>query len=172
MKRISLAVALLFTVVTCAAATPRDIVIDYLALYYAARAENELLVKALLERGAPVNAPDVDSAGELSFSAVNFDSPLQVAADNGDIVIVKLLLERKPRVDHRCCTRPAALGLATDAGHVEIVRLLLAAGADPTIRSEYDDPAKPETPIEVAKRKGYAEITRLLLAARPPARNP
>ena len=160
---------LIFIATTCAAASPRDQVIDYWALYYAARNGNEELVKALLDRGAPVDALGPDAAGSLSYIAINLDSPLQVAAANGNVKIVQLLLARKPWVDHRCCTSPAALGMATDAGHAEIVRLLLEAGADATIKGEYEYSTNPETPLQVAKRKGYADIARLLEAAKPKA---
>lgn len=117
--------------------TARDKVIDYMALYYAAEGGNELLVEALLERGAPVDAPDADSAGDLSFQAVNFNSPLQAAAEKGKTEIVHLLLKHKPWVDHRCCDSPSALGFAAEAGHVEIVKMLLEAGADPNIKSSF-----------------------------------
>jgi hypothetical protein len=60
--------------------------------------------------------------------------------------------------------------MATDAGHVDVVRLLLNAGADPSIRSEYDDPERPETPLEVAERKGFTDIVLLLRAAKSPVK--
>ena len=154
----------------CVAASPRDRVIDYWALYYAAKDGNEQLVEALLDRGAPVDALGPDAAGNLSYLAIDLDSPLQVAAANGNVKIVRMLLTRKPWIDHRCCTTPAALGLATDAGHTEVVRLLLEAGADPSVKSDYGDPAKPETPLEVAQRKGHTEITQMLKAAKRPSK--
>src|SRR5262245_28786382 len=127
--------AIVLSVAACTHTRSRDQVIDYMALYYAAEAENDLLVQALLERGAPVDAPDVDSAGLLSAQAVDFDSPLQAAARHGNIEMVRTLLSHHPWVDHRCCDSPAALGYAAAAGHTEVVKLLLDAGADPSIVS-------------------------------------
>jgi ankyrin repeat protein len=132
-----------------------------LALYYAAEGSNELLVEVLLERGAPVDAPDVNSAGMLSAQAVNFDSPLQAAARNGDLTIVRILLKHRPWVDHRCCDGPAALGYAAEAGHAEIVKELLNAGADPSIVSSYDRDLQ-GTPLDVARRRGHTAVAELL----------
>jgi hypothetical protein len=49
--------------------------------------------------GAPVDAPHPDSAGELSYQAAHFNSPLQAAAKGGYVEIVELLLKYKPVVD-------------------------------------------------------------------------
>ena len=164
MKIHLLVFALSVTTMAFAAPSARDKVIDYEALYYAAQGENVLLVEALLERGAPVDAPGVDSAGQLSFQAVNFNSPLQAAAERGNVRVVRLLLKHSPWIDHRCCDGPAALGLAADAGHAEVVEILLKAGADPTVKSVYDEKFL-EIPLDAARRKGHAEVVRLLEAA-------
>lgn len=134
----------------------RDRVIDYLALYYAAQGENELLVEALLARGSPVDAPGIDTAGMLSAQAVEFDSPLQAAAKQGNVKIVSMLLRHHPWVDHRCCDGPSALGYAAAGGYLEVVRLLVQAGADPSIESEQG------TALEAARHNGHAEVVQYL----------
>ena len=139
----------------------RDKVIDYMSLYYAAEGGNELLVEALLERGAPVDAPGVDSAGDLSFQAVNFNSPLQAAAEKGENEIVRLLLQHKPWVDHRCCDSPSALGIAAEAGHIEIVKMLLEAGADPNIQSSFSRDLY-GTALDAASYNGHDAIVKIL----------
>ena len=155
------AIASLVLLAACQSRAPQDRAIDYLALYYAAEGRNQLLVEALLERGAPVDAPDVNSAGMLSAQAVNFDSPLQAAARNGDLAIVRLLLKHQPWVDHRCCDGPAALGYAAEAGHAEIVEELLDAGADLSIVSNYDRDLQ-GTPLDAARRRGHTTVVELL----------
>jgi len=169
MNRHLLALGLALSVASCTTRAPRDKVIDYLALCYAARGENELLVEALLQRGAPVDALHPDSAGMLSAQAVEFDSPLQAAAERGNVAIVRLLLQHKPWVDHRCCDSPAALGGAAAAGHAEIVEMLLKAGADPWIKSSYSSDLY-GTPLDAARRNGHTAVVRLLetaMKARP-----
>jgi ankyrin repeat protein len=166
-KRLICFAALVLT--ACASTTPRDGVIDYVSLIHAAGDGDMLLVQALLERGAPVDAPDPNAAGMLSAMAVNMDSPLHAAAREGHLEIVRLLLEHKPWVDHRCCDSPAALGNAAAAGNAELVRALLEAGADPTIRSNYDQETSDATPLDVARQKGHLEVVRVLeeAASRP-----
>ena len=157
--------ALILLLTACASRSPRDAVLDYMSLYYAADGGNELVVTALLERGAPVNAPPPDSAGDLSYQAVNFNSPLQAAAEGGYVEIVERLLKHRPWVDHRCCDSPAALGMAAAKGHVKIVELLLAAGADPMITSHYGRDLPSATPLDAARAKGHRDVVRVLEAA-------
>jgi ankyrin repeat protein len=145
----------------CSHLSARDKAINYLSLYYAAASGDELLVKALLDRGAPVDAPDVDSAGDLSSQAVNFSSPLQVAAEKGDIEIVRLILQHKPWVDHRCCDSPSALGFAAEKGHIEIVKMLLEAGANPNIQSPFNQDLY-GTALDAARYNGFLAIAKIL----------
>jgi uncharacterized protein len=159
-----LAAAFVILSVGCANRSALDLAVDYMALYHAVAGQDDLLVKALLDRGAPVNAPDVDSAGALSAQAVDFDSPLQVAARSGNVELVRLLLQHHPWVDHRCCDTPAALGYAAEKGHAEIVQMLLDAGADPTILSTYDAGFE-GAPVDAARKNGHAEVVRLLATA-------
>jgi ankyrin repeat protein len=51
------------------------------------------------------------------------------------------------------------LFLASDRGHADVVRLLLAAGADPNIA---DDPFE-ETPLHLASRHGFLEVAAMLI---------
>jgi ankyrin repeat protein len=152
-------------VTACASTSPRDRAIDYMALYYAAGGGNGLLVNALLERGAPVDAPPPDSAEGLSYQAAGFNSPLQVAAEGGHIEIVQELLKHKPWVDHRCCDSPAALGMAAAKGHLKIVHMLLEAGADPAITSYYSQTLGSATPLDAARANGHSDVARLLETA-------
>jgi ankyrin repeat protein len=142
-----------------------------MSLYYAAAAGDDLMVAALLERGAPVNALHPDSAGQLSYHAVGYNSPLQMAADGGYVEIVEMLLKQKPWIDHRCCDSPAALGMAARKGHTKIVELLLAAGADPTIKSEYGKDLPKGTALEAARLFGHDDVARLLESATQTAKN-
>jgi ankyrin repeat protein len=166
-----LSVALALCLAACAGTAARDATIDYSALYYAARGGNTELVKALLERGASVNAPPPDSAGNLSYHAALFNSPLQVAAEGGYVEIVELLLTRKPWLDVTCCGGPTALGFAAEKGHLKIVEMLLAAGADPTVTStdptisDYYNQNGPSTPLDVARAAGHVEVVRVLEVA-------
>jgi ankyrin repeat protein len=108
------------------------------------------VVSLLVAKGADVRARS--KVGETAL--------MDVAA-RGDLASAKLLLERGAdvnAVDHRGYT---ALVLAAhfDGDAVELVRLLLAAGADPRSIAEG------ETALSLAARRGETEVTRILRKA-------
>ncbi len=97
---------------------------------------------ALLEGGAAADAADAGG-----------NTPLHVAAQNGDLPVVEALLAKGVAVDARTASaaggRGAAPGgrgapngqltplmLAARGDHVEVMRALVAAGADTSLRSE------------------------------------
>ena len=89
------------------------------------------------------------------------ETALMDVAARGDLAAAKLLLERGAdvnAVDHRGYT---ALVLAAhfDGDAAELVRLLLAAGADPRAIAEG------ETALSLAEKRGETEVTRILRAA-------
>jgi ankyrin repeat protein len=146
-------------VVACASTSVRDKAADYLALRYAAREGDEALVGALLGRGTPVDPLDIDAAGELTLGVAEAESPLQIAAAQGNLKIVQMLLAHHPWIDRRCCDGPTALGHAAEHGYTEIAEILLEAGADPAIKSEFG------TAIEIARRNGHDDTARVIEAA-------
>ena len=100
----------------------------------------------LLEAGADIRA--TDRAG---------NTPLHVAAQSGNLVLVKQLLEKgaDPNVRTARATMPAARGgggfgravaggsltplhVAARANHLEVMKALVAAGADPKLRADND----------------------------------
>ena len=145
----------------CAHRAARDQVIDYVSLIHAAAAGDELLVKALLDRGAPVNALGPDVAGDLSYLALQMSTPLQEAAENGHAEVVTLLIAHGAWLDAQCCDSDTPLGLAARNGHLGVAKLLLRAGADP-LRSGSNG-----TPLQLARAAGHTEIVKLLESVRP-----
>ena len=72
--------------------------------------------------------------------------------------------ERYPQVRNRNKYGATLLMAASQGGHAEIVKLLLAAKAD--VNANAMTPAgKVYTPLRVAKEKGHTEVVRLLTAA-------
>ena len=81
-------------------------------------------IRSLLEAGADVNG-----------TIPGFFSPLYRACENGDVELVNLLLEYLPDTDRLThalvCIITGHVPLESCTDHLEIIRALLAAGADP-----------------------------------------
>jgi ankyrin repeat protein len=103
----------------------------------------------LLEKGASVNTAPSDAG-----------TPLLVAAKNGHIEVVRLLLEKGAAVNEaRTTDGLTSLITAADRGHLEVVQLLLEKGAAVNQARSYDG----TTALIVATEHGSMPIVRLLL---------
>ncbi|TMW67339.1 hypothetical protein Poli38472_012455 [Pythium oligandrum] len=151
-------------------------------LYVACEKNHEEAVKLLLLEKARVDLPVMNVTGY---------QPIHIAAKNGCVGIVKMLLKYGAKVD--AITKPRLLTplmLASKVGASEVVELLLDRGADPDqedrdgntplhfscsegqYRATYllltagADPDMPngreETPFDVAEHQGFSHITYLL----------
>ena len=83
------------------------------------------------------------------------DSGLNLAATNGDIDMVKRLLERQSPAADVHANNDIALRTATRRNHIDIVRLLLDHGADLHVLND--------NPLRVAAANNHIEIATLLL---------
>jgi ankyrin repeat protein len=99
---------------------PQDTSTCYPALLEATSRDDKEMVRVLLNCGADINA---------SSSRESCVSPLVSAAENGDLQLVQLLLDRGVHTEDRCLRRQTALGIAAYQGHSELARKLLDAGA-------------------------------------------
>ncbi|CAD5970212.1 ankyrin repeat domain-containing protein [Streptomyces cyaneofuscatus] len=87
---------------------------------------------------------------------------LALAAGDGDVAAVARLLSDGVEVDGLGGDGRSALDLAVHAGHVDVVRVLLDAGADPRQRAgAYGE----VTPLGLAAMYGYVAVAELLLDA-------
>ncbi len=92
-------------------------------------------------------------------------SPLHLAAWAGNSEVVEILLNTGPSVPNVNLTnadKETALHCAAQYGHTEVVRQLLAAGADPNIKN-----SKEETALDHAAQYGRIDTVRLLLESHP-----
>jgi ankyrin repeat protein len=124
-------------------------------LHHAARKGYLGVVEELLRRGADVRRRD----GERG----NY-TPLHHAAQEGHAKVIKALLAAGPEVDAPA-EESTPLVLAIGAGHLEaarnqtddIIRLLLASGANPRLRAADD-----KTPAATARAHGKRAFAKLL----------
>lgn len=150
------------------------------ALMHAARGGNVEVVTALIEAGATVTARDKCKATPLHYAAEfghddvirllvkagaqvdatgRAGTPLMVAAGGGLIDAVRALLELKANPNAKTKDGYTALFNAAGEGHAEVVKALLAAGADVA------GGGAGITPLEVASTGGHQAVVALLVKA-------
>ncbi len=154
------------------------------ALLVATHANQVEVAKVLIEAGADVNAKDnINDSPYLYAGARGLNDILRLtlahgadlkstnryggtalipAAERGHVETVQLLIEAGVDVDHLNRLHWTALLEAVILGdggprYVEIVRRLLAAGADPRITDK-----EGVTALEHARQRGYREVVTLL----------
>lgn len=149
----------------------------------AAESRDAAAVKALLQRGADVNAAQGDGMTALHWAALNGDAaiaemlryaganlrattrlggylPLHLAARAGSDATVALLLDAGVEVDTRTATGATPLMLAAASGNAKAVALLLERGAN----ADAEEGAHGQTALMFAAASGRTEVVRLLLA--------
>jgi ankyrin repeat protein len=129
---------------------------SFSALHMAAWDGHASIVEMLLNAGALVDVLTQDGI-----------SPLALAAHAGHADVVGLLLSANASVNiaaiggEKATAGQTALHSAAQENYPNIVRLLLAAGADTTLVNEPDF-----DPLSLAVRKGHAQVVSEILAAR------
>lgn len=119
-----------------------------LSLHEAAKKGHTGTVKALLEKGAEVNAQD-------KFE----NTPLHLAAEHGHADIVKVLLENRADIDTKNGCGNTILHLAAKFSHIKVLNVLLAR-KDININIKGYNEA---TPLHMAAMYDRVEVVNLLL---------
>lgn len=100
----------------------------------AVKSRDVALVSQLLDEGADPNQTDIPPSRAWSFLEITAHRPIYYACANGDLEIVKLLIDHGATVDYQDNTGWSPLRgvlFRYDANDIEIVKLLLENGADP-----------------------------------------
>ncbi|GLA05528.1 hypothetical protein AnigIFM60653_006020 [Aspergillus niger] len=88
----------------------------------------------------------------------NGQTPLSLAAENGQEDIVQMLLERGASIETKSSKYQTPLSLAAANGHERIVQMLLKRGASIETKS-----SKYQTPLSLAAENGHEKIVQMLL---------
>ena len=132
----------------------------FTALHFAVERGFSTVTETLLASNANANAGCMkySFATTLGGHQTTSITPLQLAANNGNLALVEMLLAHDAKADAANSDGGTALSLAA-AGHAPEVRTLLAAGAKPAL-ADVDG----NTPLHVAARENANEAARDLLA--------
>lgn len=116
-------------------------------------------IEALLEQGAdPV--PEEHGGFPPLIAALSCSRPQPGSPGRTDTAeLLALLLKFGADPNQRGLNDYTALHMAVDERHADAVRILLAGGADPHLRTRIDDC---ETPREMAEKAGLHDLARLL----------
>lgn len=110
-------------------------------------------VRVLLEHGADVNVVNQHGATTLICSVMIGEDPEEDESDDARAEIIKLLLAKNPKlVNFQDREGSTAMHLAASCGYLQCVKMLLACGADITLRN-----AIGQTPLEEAEQTGLDE---------------
>jgi hypothetical protein len=104
------------------------------------------LVRKLIARGA-----DVNKTGW---------TPLHYAATTGQLAIIQLLLDEHAYIDAESPNKTTPLMMAAHYGTPQAVKLLLEAGADPSLRNELGLSA-----VDFAQRANRRDAAEMIAAA-------
>ncbi|KAF5306417.1 hypothetical protein FQA39_LY08926 [Lamprigera yunnana] len=119
------------------------------ALHYAVIEGNYNIVEYLIDNFKEISVNQSD--GEMF-------SPLQIAVHNGDLRMVKLLLEKRANVQFMNRQRHTPLHLASQKGFVDIMNILIEHGANLNAHDLEDC-----SPLSLAILYGHEEAAELLI---------
>src|SRR4051812_10868373 len=170
-------IASILSVSSLLAAAPEVRVAD------AAKASDKAAIRALIEKHADVNAPQVDGTTALQWAVYQDDAetvdllvraganvkaanrygitPLTLACTNGNAAIVKLLLKAGADPNTALAGGETALMTAARVGNLETVNALIAADANIGAKESQ----KGETALMWAAAEGHTEIVEALIKA-------
>ena len=122
----------------------------------------------LLQAGANVNAVAAPPGMAVKNGVIDLGTftPLILASPFGPASVVKTLLDARADVNAREARgmTPLMYAAATDHADLEVVRMLIASGADLAVKSNAG-----ETALDWAQKGGTTELSALLLKAGAPA---
>ncbi|KAI9455689.1 ankyrin repeat-containing domain protein [Lactarius psammicola] len=138
-------------------------VASFLSILVASQMSSDAVVKPstshLQPQNKPLNTVQLQRKDGEKAKPLNDElPPLYTASKNGQLDIVRSLLDRGFDVNEKTRRRNIALHGASFNGHLEVVKLLIECGSYVNSRN-----ISGWTPLHITSSKGHLEVTRLLL---------
>jgi ankyrin repeat protein len=135
----------------------------WMALHYAVYYDHHEVARLLIAAGVDLNATTkhriyMGRSDDVSGTALHY----AVRRDDRDMI--ELLIDGGAGLEVRDSDGATPLCLAAERGRLDLVRLLLARGANPNGRIE-ENQYSSGLPLEVALRQGHIDIAEVLLSA-------
>ncbi len=150
-------------------------------LHWAARGGHFEVLQYLVDRGADLNAIDnngiaplhslarsgqteaarllIDKGADIDIKDPVKLTPLNMAAESGLEAMVKLLIEKGANIENKhAYGRTPLVGAARERGNINVIRMLLDAGADVNSSDNWG-----ATALDLAAWRGFEEVVNLLL---------
>jgi ankyrin repeat protein len=134
---------------------------DYIPIHFAVNREH------LTEKENPMNEKQMDIAklliergADLNKTNNSRDSPLDIAARNGDLEMVKLLVENGANIEKEYQRDDQPLHKASLNGHLDVVKYLIGEGA------KINDPSNEGlfvSPLHEAVKGGHFDVVKYLV---------
>jgi len=128
----------------------KNITFEGSPLHHACDNGNADIVKYLLDEGLDINATD---------GTTQYYTPIMTATRSGHLKIVQLLMERGADAAAADGAGESLINIASDFGHIDIIKFLLTKGFDVNSTSLI------HTPIVAASESGHLDVVKFLLAS-------
>ena len=141
---------------------------DFTALHFAAANENVTAVTELLENGANIDAMTninivtallENGAAEVDAKDTRHRTPLSLAANKGQLDVVKILLNHGANVNVQDSWNHSPLHESASNGHLEVLKELIKNGANLELKDKHVE----STALESAFLGGHIECVQELL---------
>lgn len=133
------------------------------ALHYSAQQGHFAITKMLVEAGADLEAKTRGVVGHTLLHLAAKDDPVVMASQGKHFEVMSVLIMAGANPNSRGVDGATPLYLGAENGHVEGVKMLLRARANPLLTVSDPEQGRTLVPLDAAAIKGHSEVVRELV---------